>query len=81
MGYGMPVIVSEDTNMLWAVSRHGAGMSFESIEKGGWAHVLSSLEDERDMALFSERAYSYAKKYADWDDIGRRMVDLYKDVV
>jgi D-inositol-3-phosphate glycosyltransferase len=82
MSYGRAVVVSDLPGMTEIVRDQFSGFVFKAGDSGSLAKVMcKALFDDSLRDNVAEQGLSLMRKKFDWDDIGLRTVDVYRDVL
>lgn len=80
MSYGLPCFVTKGTNLSDEIKKHKAGWECDTSIEGIVNGFDDLARDIDDLAEYGQNSLKLSKKY-DWDVIGRRTHDKYREIV
>ena len=79
---GLPVVISKHVAIAEEVAAAGAGVVMPNLEPEDWAQALVDLlQDDAALAAMSLAAKRLASERYSWEQAGRRLVGLYRELV
>ena len=81
LGYGLPCLVTEGTNLAKEISAHHAGWNGGGTAKEIAEKLLKAMAERDRFNEYGERGRLFVKEFFSWDVIGKKAVEGYRNLI